>query len=169
MKTAIKKMIYSKSYYTFLACYLFMAFIVIIFSVNFFNKIRSFTNKYVSMSPVINAGTVIVVKKYNQYQVGDIITYYFLNQGKEEIITHRILWLGGNVYVTKGDTNKVADREVVLPRLIIGKVIIVIPYLGYLVSFAKGPVGIWLIIVFPAIAIISSEICKIYLEKKEVI
>lgn len=144
-----------------------MTFVVIIFSVKIFNNIRSFTNKFSSMNPVINTGTIIIVKKYDQYKVGDIITYDSLDNGKEEIITHRILRLGGNVYVTKGDANQAFDREIVLPRLVIGKVILIIPYLGYFVSFAKGSIGIWLIIVFPAILIISSELYKINIEVKK--
>lgn len=167
MKIKIKEIIYSKYYYIFFVCYLITTFVIIIFSANIFNIVRSFTNKYSSMNPVINTGTVIVVKKYDQYRVGDIITYYSSNKNGEEIITHRILRFGGNVYVTKGDANQVADREIVVPRLVIGKVILIIPYLGSMISFAKEPVGVWLIIIFPAILIILAEMYRIYCEEQK--
>lgn len=130
-----------KLYYFFLTVYLIVAFTVIIFSVNFFDRVRSFTSKSPSMNPVIDAGSVIVVQKQPFYDEGDIISYYALIEGKEEIITHRILRLGGNVYVTKGDANSAVDREVVQPRLVIGRTVLIIPYLGHLITFVKGPVG----------------------------
>ena len=139
---------------------------VIIFSVNIGGRIKSFINTSNSMSPFINTGSITVVKKFNEYQAGDIITYYVLNKDKEEIITHRIVSIGGNVYVTKGDANQVKDRVVVLQRLVIGKVVLVIPYLGYLVGLAKGTIGIWLVIVFPASLIMLAELYKIYIELK---
>lgn len=118
-----------------------VTFTVIVFSANFFDQIRSFTSKSSSMNPVIDAGSVIIVQKQPFYEEGDIISYYALVDGKTEIITHRVLRLGGNVYVTKGDANSAVDRETVEPRLVIGKAVMIIPYVGYPVSFIKGPVG----------------------------
>lgn len=119
------------------------------------------------MNPLINTGSIVTIRKLDAYQAGDVISYYVQNGGKEEIVTHRIIRGGGNVYVTKGDANQAIDREVVLPRLVIGKVILIIPYLGYFVSFAKGPVGIWFIIIFPAVLIVAVELYKIYFELKK--
>lgn len=144
--------------------YLFLTSIVGVFSINFFDQVRSFTNKSDSMNPIINTGSLVMVRKLSAYQVGDIITYYVQNDRKEEIVTHRLLRYGGNVYVTKGDANQAIDREVVVPRLVIGKAILIIPYLGYFITFAKGPVGLWLIILFPAFTIVTVELYKIYIQ-----
>lgn len=69
--------------------------------------------------------------------------------------------------MTKGDANEVSDRELVPPRSIVGRVILVIPHLGRLVTFAKSELGSWLLIVFPAIIIILIELVKIYYLAKQ--
>jgi len=113
------------------------------------------------MQPTINSGSLIIVKKQPYYIEGDIITYYSQLNGKEEIVTHRIYRIGGNVYLTKGDNNTAIDEYKILPRLIIGQVVAIIPDLGYIFSFAKSPVGVILIIILPALAFCSVEIIKI--------
>lgn len=133
---------------------------VIVVSVGTKN-INFFTNISNSMLPEINTGSLTMVNKLPEYIPGDIITYYAKINGKAAIITHRILWIGGNVYVTKGDANQVADREVVEPRLVIGKVIFIIPYLGYVMSFIKTPSGILSVIILPTVVIISTELYKL--------
>lgn len=113
------------------------------------------------MNPTLNKGSIIITKAFSQYSPGDIITYYSEINGREEIVTHRITQLGGNVYITKGDANIAIDREFVLPRLIIGKVILIYSFFGYLVGFAKTTIGVWLMIILPAIIIIRTEVIKI--------
>jgi len=148
-------------YYIFVGFYLCFIFIVIIFSLHLFGNFYSFTNKSNSMYPSINEGSITIVKKMDNYHVGEIISYYSKTNGKEEIITHRIMRIGGNVYLTKGDANLGYDAPIVLPRLIIGKVILIIPYLGYIISFAKSTSGLWVSIIIPAALIIYIEIVKI--------
>ena len=80
---------------------------------------------------------------------------------KEEIVTHRIYRIGGNVYLTKGDNNAAIDEYKILPRLIIGQVVAIIPNLGYIFSFAKSPIGVILVIIFPAVCFILCEVVKI--------
>ena len=115
------------------------------------------------MNPSINTGSITIVQKMNQYDynIGDIISYYRQVNNKEEIITHRIIRIGGNVYITKGDANLGIDAPIVVPRLIIGKVILIIPYLGYLITFAKSAFGLWLIVYIPASSIIFIELSKV--------
>ncbi len=160
-------LLYSKYYYAYVICYLIMALIVTIISLSFFGFIPTFTAKSNSMSPLINTGSVVMLTKRSEYKPGDIISYYTQDQGKEEIVTHRIIRMGGNVYVTKGDANQAIDREVVRPRLVIGKVMLIIPYLGYLINFAKGPIGLWLIMIIPGALIIAVELYKIYFELRK--
>ena len=116
------------------------------------------------MNPAINRGSITIVKSFPQYEIGEAIAYYSQIDGQEEIVTHRIKAVGGNVYTTKGDANEVADRELVKPRLVIGKVIYIIPRLGYLITFVKSLAGAWLCIIIPALLIIGSELIRIFLE-----
>lgn len=164
MSSKIKKYLNSRFYRIFVIVYIVFIFVVVVFSIDIFNSLRSFTNKSDSMDPVINQGSITIVKNFSQYEIGEVIAYYSQIDGQEEIVTHRIKAVGGNVYTTKGDANEVADRELVKPRLVIGKVIYIIPWLGYLITFVKSLIGTWLCIIIPAILIISSELIRINLE-----
>ena len=152
----------SRKYYVLIGIYLAYILIIVLFSANWFDQVRSFTNISDSMSPAINTGSVTVVQKFPSYSVGDAIAYYSQNEGGgEEIVTHRVTGIGGNVYTTKGDANQVEDREIVRPRLIIGKVVWIVPYLGYLIRFAKSVLGTWLTIILPAVLLIAAELAKV--------
>jgi len=168
MLNKINKYLNSRFYRYFVASYLVLISVVIIFSIDIFSPFHSFTNKSDSMNPEINRGSITIVKSFVNYQVGEAIAYYAQIDGREEIITHRIMGIGGNVYTTKGDANEVVDRELVKPRLVIGKVIVIIPYLGYLITFVKSLLGNWLLIIFPAALIIASELIRIILELQRI-
>lgn len=165
MQQNILKFLESRRYYILIAAYLFYICVVVLFSVDWFGEVRSLTNISGSMSPAIDAGSVTVVRKFPNYNVGEAIAYYSqTGEGREEIVTHRIMSVGGNVYTTKGDANQVEDREIVRPRLVIGKVVWTIPYLGYLIRFAKSVPGTWATIIFPAALFIAAEIFRVYRE-----
>lgn len=148
-------------YKIFIITYLSFVFIIVLFSAPLFRNLHSFTNISNSMNPAINTGCISIVQKDDSYQIGDIIAYR-IKDNDPEIITHRIMGIGGNVYTTKGDANQVYDREIVLPRLVIGKVILIIPYLGSLITFTKSPTGTLILIILPASYIILVELIKIF-------
>ncbi|OGK45013.1 signal peptidase I [Candidatus Roizmanbacteria bacterium RIFCSPLOWO2_01_FULL_38_11] len=114
------------------------------------------------MTPSITPNDLTVVRELymNHYAVGDIISFYNFSEGKETIVTHRIDSLGGNVYVTKGDANDAVDRQIVRPRLIIGKVIMIIPKIGAYIKFLKSNLGTMMLIILPAVFIITTELRK---------
>ncbi|MCF7820216.1 MAG: signal peptidase I [Candidatus Pacebacteria bacterium] len=153
-----------KIYKIFIYSYLALLFIVIFASINFFGKVRCFTNVSSSMTPEIEKGSIIMVQKQAGYKIGDIISYYGEKVDNIDVITHRIIDIGGNVYTTKGDANQLADRELVLPRLVIGKVVLIIPWLGYLIMLAKTYIGNFLMIILPAFIIVIVEVVKILRE-----
>ncbi len=152
-----KKILYS----LFIFLYLSYISLIVIFSANF-GIINSFTNISNSMGPLIEVGSVVVVKSQASYEVGDIISYYAKIDDEVAVVTHRITAIGGNVYVTKGDANNLEDRELVRPRLIIGKVIKIIPHLGFVLDFAKNQSGKIISIILPALFIIIIELRRIY-------
>lgn len=120
-----------------------------------------------SMEPNIKTGSVVFIKPVSTYVVGDVITY-----GKDTKIdvptTHRIVESrsveGLLLFKTKGDANEDADKVEVTQKEVIGKVVLDVPYVGYLISFAKKPLGFFLIILVPALIIILDEIIKIWKE-----
>lgn len=72
-----------------------------------------------SMSPDIMEGENIIIKKCNNYEIGDIITYLY----NDEIITHRIVEIKNDLYYTKGDLNNTVDFNPIEYNQIYGKVI----------------------------------------------
>jgi len=137
---------------------------------NFFDLggIKTYSVLTGSMEPAIKTGSLIFVKKQENYSVGDIVT----KTGDESgiTVTHRIINIteeDGNVKIkTKGDANNVEDKEFFDKDAIIGKVFVYIPFAGYLTNYAQTPYGLMVIVVIPAVIIVYEEIGKI---KKELI
>ena len=123
-----------------------------------------------SMEPAIKTGSVIVIKPGAEYKVGEIIT--FGKDDKRNIPTsHRIsavrMLQGKMLYTTKGDANNAPDAKEISQNEIIGRVVFKIPYLGYVLDMAKKPIGFFLLIVIPALAIVYDEIVKIWKEVRK--
>ncbi len=174
MSTKLKEIL-KDLYFIYPFVFIFLALnstLLIFSSLKYPSGIRIFTNKSYSMSPTITPSDVIVVMKQYPYSYdkGDIITFYSYARGKNRpmIITHRIYRLGGNVYITKGDTNLAIDKEYVRPRLIIGKVVVIIPYLGIYLSALKNKLLEPFLIPLPALYIILIELYNIHAYVEEI-
>jgi len=125
-----------------------------------------------SMQPTVGVGSVVVGSPEKTYVNGDIVSFDVQGTGKT-IITHRIAYKefpnGVNsdaVYMTKGDANEDFDTTKISDKNIIGKVRLVIPYLGYLASAAKKPWGFILLVIVPATILIYEELKTIFGEGK---
>ena len=118
-----------------------------------------------SMEPNINVYDVVLVKKtnINKLKKGDVITFYSTNNYFGDTpITHRIANIDDRTsIIVKGDHNEKADNEKVIPKNIIGKVILVIPSLGKLQFFLASKSGFIVAIIIPAIVIITYDVYKI--------
>ena len=73
-----------------------------------------------SMIPEIQVGEIVGIIHRQEYKENDIITYQVNNT---YFITHRIVKLINDGYITKGDANNVEDKEIVKKEQIKGKVI----------------------------------------------
>ena len=123
-----------------------------------------------SMEPTLPIGSLIFLRPASSYTVGDIIT--FGKDTKTSVpTTHRIVSMRteptGKVFRTKGDANEDEDSRDVLQTEIIGRVFFDLPYIGYVLDFAKKPVGFVLLVILPALAIIFDEITNIWKEVKK--
>lgn len=103
-----------------------------------------------SMEPIIKVNDAFLVWPDSSPEVGDIIMFRPLVLDAP-YITHRIIAIGDNGYVTKGDNSPVQDQdngepEVVSSR-IIGKVVtlqgkpMLVPGLGRFTSYLQGLIG----------------------------
>lgn len=122
-----------------------------------------------SMVPAINVADAVIAYKPNPKNLkkGDIITFSSTDARYTGLtVTHRILQIfhddvGVQKFRTKGDNNTTADDSLVNSENIYGKVIFVIPWLGYLQMFLTKSYGWILLVVLPCIGIIVYDILKL--------
>lgn len=76
-----------------------------------------------SMYPTLQKGDIILIKKYNNYKNGEIITYDY--EGNY-LVTHRIIEKNNNFFITKGDNNNSKDDNFIQLDNIKGKVILIL-------------------------------------------
>ncbi len=123
-----------------------------------------------SMEPGIPTGSIVVIRPNAAYVIGDVIT--FGKDTKKDIpTTHRIMELrtqeGNYFYTTKGDANNAPDAQEVAANSVIGKVLFHVPFVGFLLDFAKKPIGFVVLIVLPAAMIILDELRTIWIEVRK--
>ena len=124
--------------------------IIIILNVNR-NKPVTFFNYYLftvlsgSMEDTLKIGDNIIVKRVDEYKVGDIVTFKHDNI----YVTHRITKIDGDMVTTKGDANTVED-EPFNKNLIIGKFV----YKSDLLNFIINKKSI-VVIILMALAILD--------------
>jgi signal peptidase len=170
MKTKIESIaniIFSIGYYAFMVLVVSLA---VLLAVSAFPVPGNYKVKIVqsgSMEPSIKTGSIVVIRPETSYAVGDVVT--FGRDTKVDVpTTHRIVEMrtesGQYVFKTKGDANKDADVAEVRQPEIIGKVLLDVPYLGFLLDFAKKPIGFALLVILPATMIVFDEVRTIWME-----
>ena len=120
------------------------------------------------MEPTIKTGSAVAINGTGDYVKDDIITFRRMGQ---DLITHRIVSVSGEgeneKYKTKGDNNENPDIILVEKEYVEGEVLFPIPFFGYLIMWAKQPIGIIILIIIPAGWIITEEAFKIRKELKK--
>ncbi|MCD6525105.1 MAG: signal peptidase I [Thermococcus sp.] len=122
-----------------------------------------------SMEPHINPGDLVIVRPVEEVSPGDVVLYRLELQGTEYRIIHRIVEVrtdenGRIYYVTKGDNREYTDPWRVYPSQIIGKPLLVIPYVGRLYYYL--PLGVTALIL-ALIALVGYELVKTLLDELE--
>ena len=129
---------------------------------------ESFVVQSSSMSPAIKAGSVVFVSDVPMGQLteGDIITYSRVDGGMSQRVTHRIVDVFEEDtemrFRTKGDANEEADRQLVTPRRVVGKVIFHVPLIGYVIAFAQSSTGLVTLVVVPALVLLALEVRDLF-------
>jgi signal peptidase len=146
---------------------LLVAFFIVIFiigsKINLIGQFHSFVVLSGSMEPTIFIGDIVITKKQDDYRKNDVITFY----GPEgRIVTHRIVEIKENkdhrTFFTKGDANRSEDDAQIQQEQIIGKVIFVIPKLGYAANFIQTPLGLIILVFIPSSLLIFDQLLKIF-------
>lgn len=161
------KSFFKFGYYTFVVGIVLLGGLLFVSAVPVFGNVQLKIVTSGSMEPAIDTGSVVVIKKEATYGVGDIITFAGASY-RSEPTTHRItseqIQNGNLVYQTKGDANPDPDTNYTAKEAVVGKVVFSIPFLGYVLAFARQPIGFILMIILPALAIILDEGLSIYRE-----
>lgn len=87
-----------------------------------------------SMEPNIGKNDIIIVKKDNDYEVNDIVTF----KSEGNYITHRIVDINDSVFITKGDANNTSDKPINRSE-VIGRVIKIYTDLGIWKDIFSNP------------------------------
>lgn len=104
-----------------------------------------------SMEPTMSPGSAIFICEKDEYEIGDIVTY-ISKSGMS--ITHRIIDIKDDKYITRGDANKVADAPIDKSQIV-----------GQATLPALNPLII--ISIFASFALISSSVLLFRSYKKE--
>lgn len=124
-----------------------------------------------SMEPAIRTGSVVVLKPQESYNVGDVITFGE-DTGAQIPTTHRVVEVrqegAQTFYMTKGDANEDPDNVPIAKSEVEGRVLFSVPFAGYVLDFAKQPIGFTLMIGLPAAMIILDEMMRIFQEVRRV-
>jgi signal peptidase len=123
-----------------------------------------------SMSPTFDAGSLILTRTIDPEEIkeNDIITYKAISD--KVATTHRVVEIipkPNLQFITRGDANQIDDAEPVTPDEILGKVVIYIPYAGYVLSFARTRKGMAIIILIPGLIILISQMIQLLKLMKE--
>ncbi|AKB35718.1 Signal peptidase I [Methanosarcina siciliae C2J] len=116
-----------------------------------------------SMTPIMLPGDMIVVKSVNpdELTAGDVIAFRDPG-GKDTFVTHRIVKIEREgekrIFRTKGDANEEEDFFKVPDSDVVGKLIFVIPFAGYLPEVTKNKALFLLTVIIPSVIIILDEI-----------
>lgn len=89
-----------------------------------------------SMEPSVSVNDMVVIHEQESYEEGDIVSY----QNGSMLVTHRVRSVTDGGYITQGDANNTDDGEI--PReAVVGKVVLVIPKVGYAIQALQTPLG----------------------------
>ncbi|MGD6815545.1 signal peptidase I SipW [Metabacillus sp. 84] len=120
-----------------------------------------------SMEPGIQTGSVIAVQPggdMTRFEQGDVITF---KMDEQTLVTHRVIerkTSGEHVmYTTKGDNNQSADSSPVLSENVSASYTgFTVPYIGYLIEYAKSKEGNALLFIVPGLLLIGYSILTIW-------
>ena len=110
-----------------------------------------------SMYPEIESGDLILCHdiEAEDVQVGDVITFYDPMGNGVSVVTHRVMEITEDGFITKGDNNNVEDQKPVPAEKLIGIYTSRIPGAGHVAMFMQTTPGLILCCVCPALLLIG--------------
>jgi len=125
-----------------------------------------------SMEPKIETGSLCFINKkvkYEDIKEDDIIAF---KMSDKTLVTHRVVEITDEGFVTKGDANDVNDGAKVTRNNFVGKTVICFPKIGYLISLFQTRNGqiitITIIVIMFVVAFLFGEDDKKKKEKETI-
>ena len=98
-----------------------------------------------SMLPTIQPGSFIITKAAESYSVDEIVNFKQSEKNVSKNVVHRIIEETKDGFILKGDNNKKKDPGIINPNDITGRVVLAVPYVGYMADLLRNPVILILI------------------------
>jgi len=132
-----------------------LVIVLLIMALPIFTPFRLMVVLSGSMAPALLAGdAVLVTSGITSIREGDIITF----QREGELVTHRVVEVQPDQLVTQGDANNAPDPWLVPTSAVEGVYALRLPLLGYLVWFARQPIGWLSLVILPATGLVIGEV-----------
>lgn len=115
------------------------------------------------MAPAISAGDVIITIPVapDAVRVGDIIS--FTSQSGSFVTTHRVIDIERAPdlrFITKGDANRDKDPTPIPAKQVAGKMVLIIPSLGYATRYLRNPLALTILVTVPLAILLWFELDK---------
>lgn len=141
-------------------------------------RIKSLPIKTLVLIKTVPTNEEKAEKWYDKIKVGDVLTFKYVFNNKQETVTHRVIEKNENLnndgynIVLRGDNKgtksqpgkQIIDTSADLGsehNYIIGKVIAKSFIIGLLITALKSPIGIVFLVIIPCLVIIIFEVVKI--------
>ena len=124
-----------------------------------------------SMAPAIGQGALVISRMVDPatLTVDDIIT--FRRPEAKARVTHRIVAIrdvnGQQSFTVKGDANSSPDPNEITFEGQVEKLTLQVPYIGYVMGFARSPRGMLLLVVLPAFGLAILQVLSMSKGKAE--
>ena len=112
----------------------------------------------------MSTGSLVIVQAEASYLVGDVVA--FVNDGGINVV-HRIVEITEEGFVTQGDNNSFQDREFITDEDIVGRAVLVLPYVGFTILFLKTPAGMSIFGLWAASVLIPRKSHKSKLTRRQ--
>ena len=132
-----------------------------------FVGIRTFIVRSGSMEPAIWTGSLCFVDtriEYDDIQVNDIVAF----QRGNLLVTHRVIKISEEGFVTKGDNNDVIDGTITTKDNFIGKNFFSVRWMGYIVGWLQTKQGKMTAFAYVASFVIVQGILSCLKEKDKI-
>lgn len=112
----------------------------------------------ISMEPNYHTGDLVIVRKAQRYQVGDVVTYRDAKMGA--YVIHRIIEIKQGQFIIKGDNNSWVDAYQPTHDEIVGKQWIYAPKAGIAMLWIRKPINLSLTVFLLGGVLMSSMTTK---------